>query len=137
VTLYAEHQNESDISFYADPLGENVVGPGICRTHFRGILSVYPAKRIPDVWTNPAIEEYPTCAETLLAAGILYSDARYVAYVAAKPPPAHLRQMAGHLGHEIIYIPIATFSRQMLRKIRKFHILQGHHIRDFAGDYIT
>jgi len=137
VTLYAEHQNESDISFYAEPLGEHVVGPGICRTHFRGILSVFPAKRIPDVWTNPMIDEYPTCSEKLLAAAILYSDFRYIAYVAPKPPPAHMRQLAGYNGREIIYLPVFTFSRRMLRKIHKFHILDGHHIRAFAADYIT
>lgn len=137
VTLYAEHQNESDISFYSDPMGEHVVGPGICRTHFRGILSVFPAKHIPDVWTNPTIEEYPSCAEKLLAAAIFYSDERYIAYVAAKPPPAHMRQLAGYNGREIIYLPIFMFSRRMLRKIRKFHILDGHHVRAFAGDYIV
>jgi hypothetical protein len=137
VTLYAEHQNESDISFYAEPLGEHVVGPGICRTYFRGIISVFPARRIPDVWTNPMIEEYPTCAEKLLAAAILYSEARYIAYVAPQPPPAAMRQMAGYNRREIIYLPIFTFSRRMLRKIRKFHILDGHHVRAFAADYIT
>jgi hypothetical protein len=136
VTLYAEHQNESDISFYADPLGEHVVGPGICRTHFRGILSVFPAKQIPDVWTNPTIDEYPTCAEKLLAAAIFYSDERYVAYIASKPPPSHMQQLAGYNGRQIIYVPIFTFSRQMLRKIHQFHILDGHHIRAFAADYI-
>lgn len=137
VTLYAEHQNESDISFYADPLGEHVVGPGICRTHFRGILSVFPAKRIPDVWTNPTIDEYPTCAEKLLAAAIFYSDEKYVAYIAPHPPSASMKQLAGYNERQIIYIPIFTFSRQMLRKIRKFHILDGHHVRAFAADYIV
>jgi hypothetical protein len=137
VTLYAEHQNESDISFYAEPLGERVVGPGICQTYFRGILSVFPAKRIPDVWSNPMIAEYPTCSEKLLTAAILYSDMRYLAYVAPKPPPAHMRQLASYNGREIIYLPIFTFSRRMLRKIRKFHILDGHHVRAFAADYIS
>jgi len=137
VTLYAEHQNESDISFYAEPLGEHVVGPGICQAHFRGILSVFPAKRIPDVWSNPMIAEYPTCSEKLLAAAILYSDLRYIAHVAPKPPPAHMRQLASYNGCEIIHLPIFTFSRRMLRKIRKFHILDGHHVRAFAADYIS
>jgi hypothetical protein len=137
VTLYAEHQNESDISFYSDPLGQDVVGPGICRTHFRGILSVFPARRIPDVWTHARIEEYPTCAEKLLAAAILYSEERYVAYIAPEPPPAQLKQLAGYYGREIIYLPIFTFSRKTLRKIRQFHILNGRHVRTFAGDYIT
>ena len=136
VTLYAEHQNESDISFYADPPGEHVVGPGICRTSFRGILSVFPATRIPDVWTNPEIGEVSTCGEKLLVAAILYSDTRYIAYVAPKPPLVFLRQMADYAGREIIYLPVFTFSRRMLRKIRKFHILDGHHVRAFAADYI-
>ena len=32
LTLYAEHRNESDISFYSTPLGEKVVGPRISKT---------------------------------------------------------------------------------------------------------
>ncbi|MBM3335294.1 hypothetical protein FJY63_11590, partial [Candidatus Sumerlaeota bacterium] len=136
-TLYAEHQNESDISFYADPLGGHVVGPGICETHFRGILSVFPAKRIPDVWLNPTIDEYPWCSEKLLAAAIFYSDFRYVAYVAAKPPSAAMRQLASYNSREIIYLPISMFARLTLRKIRKFHILDGHHVRTYAADYIS
>ena len=46
-TLYAENQNESDISFYAVPLGQNVVGPRICRTEFGGILAIFPPGASP------------------------------------------------------------------------------------------
>lgn len=134
-TLYAEHNNESDIAFYADALGEHVVGPGICYTHFNGIMSVFPACHIRDPWTDPVVGEYPTCSETLLAAAILYSHLRYIAYVAARPPDPHLRALASANRRHIIYLPIQMFSRKALTGVRKFHILDGHHVRRYAAEF--
>jgi len=36
--LYAENQNESDLALYADPLGREMIGPGITRTEYHGVL---------------------------------------------------------------------------------------------------
>ncbi|MCX7048695.1 MAG: hypothetical protein NTX50_24805 [Candidatus Sumerlaeota bacterium] len=135
-TLYAENNNESDIAFYAEPLGKHVVGPGICYTHFSGILSVFPACHIRNPWTNPIIGDYPTCAEKLLAAAILYSETKYLTYIASTPPAPHLRELASANRRHIIYLPIAMFSRKTLKNIRKFHILNGRHVRQYAAEYI-
>lgn len=135
-TLYAEHQNESDISFYARPLGENVVGPRICRTEFGGILSIYPAWGVPDIWRFEMGPEFKHASDALLAAGILFSPERYIAYVAARPPRPLLKQLAINYQKYIIYLPLHTFSRQQLRKVRRFHILDGHDVRRWAADYI-
>jgi len=135
-TLYAENQNESDISFYASPLGENVVGPRIARTEFGGILSIYPALGIPDIWRFELPDEIRTCADALLAAGILFSSERYVAYVAARPPRQVLKRLAEIYRKHIIYMPLHGFSANHLKAIRKFHILDGHDVRQWAADYI-
>lgn len=135
-TLFAENQNESDITFYAQPLGARVVGPRICRTEFGGILSIYPAWGIPDVWRFKLGEGIETCADALLAAGILFSPDRYLAYVAAKPPRAPLKQMAELYRKHIIYMPLHAFSPAHLKRLRRFHILDGHDVRQWARDYI-
>lgn len=135
-TLYAEHQNESDISFYAAALGEQVVGPRICRTEFGGILSIFPAWGIPDIWSFNLGEQIQTCADALLAAAILFSPDRYVAYVAKRPPRPALKQMAAFYKRHIIYLPLHVFSPAHLKKIRHFHILDGHDVRAWARDYI-
>lgn len=135
-TLYAENNNESDISFYATPLGQEVVGPRIARTQFGGLLSIYPARHIPDIWSFPGVEELGSCAEALLAAGLLFSEDRYVAYVAARPPGSRMKELAAANGRHIVYLPLQGFSRTQLKKVRKFHILNGHDVRGYAADYI-
>lgn len=135
-TLYAENNNESDISFYATPLGQEVVGPRIARTEFGGLLSVYPASHIPDIWSFPGVEQLGTCSEALLAAGILFSEDRYVAYVAARPPGSRMKELAAQYDRHIIYMPLTGFPPSQLKRIRKFHILNGHDVRKYAADYI-
>lgn len=135
-TLYAENNNESDIAFYATPLGLNVVGPRISRTEFGGILSIYPAINLPNLWREPALSDLETCADVLLAGGILCSPDRFIAYIAHKPPSSKMRNLAAQYKKKIIHLPIQGFSPSQLKKIRKFHILNGRDVRDYAADYI-
>ncbi len=134
-TLYAENQNESDISFYATPLGENVVGPNISRTEFGGLLSIYPSTRIPDIW-RVAPAHFEASASGLVAAGICFSEDRLVAYVAARPPESWAKRLAARFGKRLIYLPLAALSAERLKRIRSFHILNGRHARSYAADYI-
>ncbi|MCL5271011.1 MAG: hypothetical protein M1457_10810, partial [bacterium] len=122
-TLYAENQNESDISFYATPLGEHVVGPRICRTEFGGILSIYPSTRIPDIWSFGLGGAIRRASEALLSAAILFSPDRYIAYVAARPPRRPFRDFARANRKHIVYLPLHMFSASHLKRVRRFHIL--------------
>lgn len=135
-TLYAENQNESDIAFYATPIGANVVGPRICRTEFGGIMSIFPALGIPDIWRFEMGPSLRWCSEALMAGAILFSPDRYVAYVAQRAPTQIMRQLAAVYGKRIIHLPLSRFSSRHLKKVRKFHILDGHDVRRYARDYI-
>ena len=136
VTLYAEHQNESDIAFFATPLGDHVVGPRIARTEFGGILSIFPARGVPDVWRAIFSRDFTHCSDVLLAGAIVFSPEKYIAYVADKPPSALLRALAADFKRHIIYMPRAMFSKRRLKQVRRFHILDGHIVRSWARDYI-
>lgn len=135
-TLYAENANESDISFYATPLGDKVVGPRISRTEFGGILSIYPALGIPDIWQFPLAKQVKTCADVLLLAAIVFSPDRFIALVARRPPSSMMRGMAARAGKHIIYMPLTSLSRGQVKRIRNFHILSGRDVRRYAADYI-
>ncbi|MBI5155183.1 hypothetical protein HZA57_08095, partial [Candidatus Poribacteria bacterium] len=135
-TLYAENQNESDIAIYCSPLGKEMVGPLISRTEYHGVLSVFPAMGIPDVWTVPQLYSWGTCGRLLLASAILLSQERYVAWVAANPPDPDLKNFARRNKVHIIYLPLAGFSRKTLKRLRQVHILGSRRARDWAGDYI-
>ncbi len=135
-TWLGENQNESDMAFYSTEPFEHLVGPGIGRAEYGGLLMTLPPRRMFDVWNDPDYEFAETKPERLLLAALDYSVERYVVYVAAKPPRSILRSIASHLGKKIVYIPLGQLSPTRLKKVRVVHVLDGHHRRDTAKDYI-
>jgi hypothetical protein len=136
VTWLGEHNQESDMAFYSTPAGEVMDGPGISRCHYGGFLLSYPPLRLYNIWRDPFFQFARNKPERLLMAALDYSLERHVVYVAADPPSGWCRSVAARLGKRIIYLPIGTFSPVTLKKIREFHVLDGHHVRRYARDYI-
>jgi hypothetical protein len=95
-----------------------------------------PPGRMADVWSDPDYDLAETKPERLLLAAIGYSLERHVVYVAARPPRARMRQIAGLLGRQILYIPLGALSPEKLRKIRVLHVLDSHERRRIASRYI-
>jgi len=135
-TWLGEHQNESDMAFYSTDPYEHLVGPGIGRAEYGGLFLSLPPRRMFDVWRDPDYRMARNKPERLLLAGLDYSIKRYVVYVAPKPPRSVFRSIASRLGRQIIYVPIGQLSPQKLKKLRVVHILDGHHRRKDAKDYI-
>lgn len=136
VTWLGEHHQESDMAFYSTPAGEVMDGPGISRCQYGGFVLSYPPMRMYDIWRDPFFRFARNKPERLLMAGLDYSLERNVVYVAATPPSGWCQSMAARMGKRIIYLPIGTFSPVTLKKIREFHVLDGHHVRRYARDYI-
>ena len=136
-TWLGEHQNESDMAFYSTDPYEHMVGPGIGRAEYGGLLLSLPPRRMYDVWIDP---DYNHIArnkpERLLLAGIDYSTKRYIVYVAPKPPRSLFRSIASRMGRQVVYVPIGQLSPQKLKKIRVVHVLDGHEKRRIAKDFI-
>ncbi len=136
MTWLGEHEQESDMAFYATPPEDNIVGPGMCRCEYGGFLMTYPPRRLYDVWRDPDYRFCQSKSEVLLAAGLDYSLERQVVYVAARPPRSAMRNLAERLQRQIVYIPKGALSPSRLKKIRVFHILSGYDKRALAKDYI-
>ncbi len=137
MTWHGEHAQESDMAFYATPAQAKIVGPGIARCEYGGLMLTYPPRRLLDVWSDPFYrEQCKTKAEMLLLAGLEYSEDKHVAYVSAKPPRTYFRTLASRLNRKIVYLPIGQLSPVSLKKIRVFHVLSGHRLRKIAKDYI-
>jgi hypothetical protein len=136
MTWLGEHEQESDMAFYATPPEENVVGPGICRCEYGGFLMIYPPRRLFDVWRDPDYRFLSSKSEVLLAAALDYSLERQVIYVASRPPRSTMRTLAERLRRQIVYIPRGALSPSRLKKIRIFHILSGYDKRDTAKEYV-
>jgi hypothetical protein len=135
-TWIGEHQQESDMAFYATPLGHNVVGPGISRCEYGGFMMTYPPRRLTDVWSDPDYQDCRTKSEVLLMSAIDYSIVPVVVYVASKPPRAALKNFAQRFGKKVVYIPMGQLSPVTMNKIRVFHVLDGYDKRAVADEYI-
>jgi hypothetical protein len=136
VTWLGEHAQESDMAFYSTPAGEVMDGPGISRCQYGGFMLSYPPLRVYDIWRDPFFQFARNKPERLLMAALDYSIERHVVYVSAAPPSGWCQGMAARMGKRIIYLPIGTFSPVALKKIREFHVLDGHHVRRYARDHI-
>ena len=136
VTWLGEHNQESDMAFYSTYAGEEVVGPGISRCQYGGFMLTYPPLRVYDIWKDPVFDIARNKPERLMLAALDYSIERNVVYVASSPPSTLCHAFAGRLGKKIIYLPIGTFSPVTIKKIRQFHVLDGHPVRLYADRYI-
>jgi hypothetical protein len=136
MTWLGEHDQESDMAFYATSPELNVVGPGICRCEYGGFLLSYPPRRMFDVWQDRDYGSAVSKSEVLLLAALDYSLEKHVVYVASRPPRSCFRQLASRLGKKIVFIPIGSLSPPRLKRLRVFHVLFGRNKREIASDYI-
>jgi len=135
-TWLGEHQNESDMAFYSTHPFDNIVGPGIGRAEYGGLLMTLPPRRLSDVWSDPDYEFAESKPERLLMAALDYSVERFVVYVAAKPPRSIFRSIAAHLNRKILYVPIGQLSPTKLKRLRVVHVLDSYARRAEAKEYI-
>ena len=135
-TWLGEHQNESDMAFYSTYPFDNIVGPGIGRAEYGGLMMTLPPRRMYDVWNDPDYEFTESKAERLLMAALDYSVERLVVYVAPKPPRSLFRSIAEHLNRKILYVPLGQLSPTKLKKLRVVHVLDSYQRRDEAKEYI-
>ncbi|MBV8550244.1 MAG: hypothetical protein JOY54_03010 [Acidobacteriaceae bacterium] len=135
-TWLGEHQNESDMAFYSTEPFEHLVGPGIGRAEYGGLLMTLPPRRMYDVWNDYEYDAAETKAERLLMAALDYSVERHVVYVAAKPPRSAFRQLATRMNRKIVYVPLGQLSPSKLKKIRVVHVLDSYARRADAKQYI-
>jgi hypothetical protein len=135
-TWLGEHPNESDMAFYSTPPFQHMIGPGIGRAEYGGLLMVLPSRRMSDVWGDPDYDYAETKAERLLLAGLDYSLERHVVYAAARPPRGVFRSIAARLGRTIVYVPLGQLSPQRLKQIRVLHVLDWRARRREAKDYL-
>jgi hypothetical protein len=135
MTWLGEHEQESDMAFYATQPADNIVGPGISRCEYGGFVLSYPPHRMLDVWHDRDYSFARSKSEVLLLAALDYSRERHVIYAAPRPPRSIFRQIAARLEKKIVYIPLGSLSPVKLKKLRVFHVLHGHAKREIAKDY--
>ncbi|MBP7462204.1 MAG: hypothetical protein KBA26_13025, partial [Candidatus Delongbacteria bacterium] len=135
-TWYAEHPYESTLCFYAGDPTRDMVGPGIGRACYGGLLMLYPPQWILDIWHDPFFAHYPSPIDRLVLSALVYSREKFIVYLAGTPPPDHYRHWAHHYRKGLVYVPLSEFSRQQINKLRVFHVLYHKKVRTYADRFI-
>ena len=136
ITWHGEHDQESDMAFYATDRRKKIIGPGIARCEYGGLMLSYPPRRLANIWGDPHYRMAKTKAEVLLLAAIDYCLDKHIVYVASEAPRSYFFSLAQRLGRKLVYLPIGTLSPTSLERIRVFHVLAGHRYRELAKNYI-
>lgn len=136
MTWLGEDDQESDMAFYSTNPTEQVVGPGIMRATYGGLMMTYPPRRMLDVWQDRDYRFAREKAEALIMAGIDYSEKKLVVHVAQDAPSPPMARYAAVQRKRIVHIPIGSLSPVTLKKLRVVHLLAGRDKRNVAKDYI-
>jgi hypothetical protein len=136
-TWYAEHDEESTLTFFAtDPLSK-LIGPGIAESEYGGLSLLFPPRPVRNVFDMPMEESgFRSLSEQLLYGALSNSGEKSVAYVSQRKPGLRMKRMAGGFKKRLVWIPMASFSAETLRRLRKFHILNGKQVRAWAARFI-
>ena len=136
VTWYAEHPQESTLSFYATDPFTDLIGPGIARARYGGLSLVFPPRQVPDLFQITQPLNLPRLSQRLTYGSLLFAREKVVAFVAQKRPDVRLRQMAARQHKQLVWIPLSTFSRETITRLRTFHVLNGKTVRSWASRFI-
>ncbi|MEM7311992.1 MAG: hypothetical protein AAF497_02450 [Planctomycetota bacterium] len=135
-TWFAEHQNESTLAFFATDFREEMVGPGIAQGVYGGAMFLFPPVHIRDIWIDPALDFTSTMEERMIAAACMHAECPHVALLSSAPPGAGWRRLAKRFKKKLVHVPLSSFSQSTVQQLRIVHVLNGHHIRSFAADFI-
>lgn len=137
-TWYAEHKEESTLSFYSRNPLNTLVGPGIAECEYGGFTLLYPPQHTPDIAQYVEmhrLDRLPLSHQLTLYA-MNFSEEKVVAYIAEKKPSPFLTRKAKELHKNLLWIPMKSFSSDTLRRLRKFHMLDGKKVRGWASRFI-
>jgi len=135
-TWFAEHKNESTLSFYATNFQDEMVGPGIGMSVYGGALFLYPPVVIPDVWTDTRLDYTETLEERLVAAACLHSRGKQIAVLSTLPPGNGFRKLARRYRKHLVHVPLSSFSDEQVQQLRTVHVLNGSEVRSYAEEFI-
>jgi len=137
VTWYAEHRQESTLTFYATDPMDKMLGPGIAEGEYGGLSLLFPPRPIPDIFSVSAESlGLKSLAEQLVYGALCFSREKCLAYVAEKPPNLRMIGLARRFNRKLIPIPLTHFSAETLGRLRRFHMLNGKQVRTWASRFI-
>jgi hypothetical protein len=135
-TWYAEHNEESTLSFYSTDPFETMIGPGIARSYYGGLSLLFPPRSIPNIFEMELDGPPMTHAERLTFGALLFSDERLVGFLSKKRPTPSLVKIASRFKKRLVWLPLSSYSAETLKRLRTFHVLNGKEVRSWATRFI-
>jgi len=135
-TWYAEHEDESTLSFYSTNPFDDLIGPGVARSVYGGLALLFPPRSVPNIFRCAASAGVNGCAAQLTAGSLMFAKERNAAFLAAKAPSLRMRTLAARFKKHLVWIPLSTFSTETLSRMRRFHVLNGKRVRAWASRFI-
>ena len=135
-TWHAEHDNESTLGLFATDFRDDLIGPGIGRAQYGGVMFLYPPRFVTDVWTDRTLAASSTLEERLIHAACRHSTPRHVALISPVAPRLEWRRLARDLRKKLVHIPLSRFSQRTIDRLRTVHVLNGKDVRSYAAQYI-
>jgi len=135
-TWYAEHEDESTLSFYSTNPFDDLIGPGVARSVYGGLALLFPPRSVPNIFRCAAAAGVAGCAAQLTAGSLMFAKEKNAAFLAAKPPSLQMRSLAARFKKHLVWIPLSTFSTETLTRMRRFHVLNGKRVRAWASRFI-
>lgn len=134
-TWYAEHEEESTLTFYSTQPEENIIGPGIARAYYGGFSLLYPPRLIPQIEYNlNSIGK--SLHEILCEYSFKHSKEKVISIISPSKPGLKIQKIAQYYKKQIVWQPLSKFNQDTLDQIRVFHILENHGIRSIASRFI-
>ncbi len=130
--LYAEHDQESDISIVSTSPGDIIVGPGITRIKIAAVISVFP----PEGYGVPVPKSQDDLKIRLLYTAMRMARSKNILLVSPKPPSAIHRHFIESEGFRLLYHPMSTLPKSSMHRLRIMHLLAHPDLRDIAREYI-
>ena len=135
-TWTRERWEEVERAFYATSPLDHPIGPQIFRCEYGGFLASYNRPGLSDVWADVDFSFATSYAERLLLAGAAYSNEKTVLFIAPAAPRKKIVKICEYIGKRVIYRDISRYPKQYLDRLRFFHVLGNHKVRNYAEDYI-
>jgi len=135
-TWYAEHDQESTLTFFATDPFDDLIGPGISRCRYGGLSLLFPPRNVPDIFEMTEHSGLSACADILAYGALLFSQEKNIPYVSAKKPGVQITAFAAKFKKHFVWIPLSAFSMETIRRLRKFHVLNGKDVRSWASRFI-
>ncbi len=134
---FAEHNDESTLSFYGTEPEEGMVGPGIAKATYGGLSLLFPPRPVIDPFIERKATEGFNLAEKLVWGAAQSSMESNLIYCSSKAPTSRLKNLAGLYGKTLHWVSFSVFGQETLEKLRIFHLLNGKEVRGWAGRFIN